>query len=444
MNIIRFGAASMLMFAAVSVTAASANIKEDAEIRDLIQQPQVLQAGKGLFEQICASCHAKDLSGGAGFNLKDGEWLHGSQPAEILNNVKNGFMNAGMPGFGAIFSEPQLKSIVAYVLSKREGFDGLSYKLYQMTDENDKVIAANKLVKQGIIANNLADYQIPEIEDYVIVFEGNFNVPFADGLNIWIPWGKSNDVTVEADGEIVPRIGEWDPIWQLKPGQQQLKIIYHSGSNKPQQRNIPLIATNLDKSIKLFPASTRAKEIMDDKKVEIKAVTKTIVQRKKIHSLPSYSVSVGLPAKINYAFNTRSCAIVGLWQGDMLNVGPNVSGRGQDGSLPLGDWIFKTPQVLSIVDGAIKPCGYKGYQESNEPIFKYQLDKHTYTLTAVANGSDSIRFDYQVDTQTPITFELPQAADLSWHSAQGKLQGDTLLITPDNNGKFSITAKIGK
>ena len=39
-----------------------------------------------VFEQLCASCHGKDLSGGVGGSLIDGEWKHGGSDEELLND----------------------------------------------------------------------------------------------------------------------------------------------------------------------------------------------------------------------------------------------------------------------------------------------------------------------------------------------------------------------
>ncbi len=433
------------MFVLLASTNVNANSLDD-KIVALSQDKKTTTQGQTLFNQMCASCHSKDLSGASGFNLKDGEWIHGSQPSSILSNIKKGFAKAGMPGFDAVYSEAELQSIVAYVLSKRVGFDKLTYKIYQMTDKNDKVIKASKLIKQGSLANNFADFQLPEIQNYIIEFEGDFYTFKDQVTQIWVQWGKRIDLTVEVNGKQVKREGEWDPVWKLARGKQHLKLSYHSGKNKLNQRNLPLIVTNDDLSIKLFPISTRARAIMAEKKVEVKAVSKTIVQRKKVMKVPPYSVSVGLPAKINYAFNTRTCAIVGLWQGDLLNVGPNVGGRGQDGSLPLGDWVFHSPNSVNHQATNTK-CMYKGYQMiDQEPVFNYQIAGVEYALTARATNDHRIDFHYQITsaTKAPLTINLPQRNKLSWLVSKGKINDSKAFITPDTQGGFTVSAQINK
>ena len=401
-----------------------------------------LEGGKELFEQVCASCHSKDLSGATGFNLKDGEWIHGSKPSQIMNNIKNGFANAGMPSFGAVYTDPQLQSIVAYILSKREGFDGLTYKLYQMTDSQDKDIDDSKLIKQGELPSNFADFQLPEIEHYFIEFEGSFYAPKDQDSRVGIR-GKRLDANVFINGKRLKRQSVNNPTWKLVRGKQHLKITYHSGNNKIHKRNLSLIVTNDELSIKLFPISVAARKIMAEEKVVVKAINKTVIQRKKMMKVPAYSILVGLPAKINYAFNTRLCSIVALWQGDMLDVGPNVSGRGQDGSLPLGDWVFHQPKAVQQISASKNKCQYKGYKiENNEPIFSYQLGDIDYKLMAMANSDSEIQFHYQTESKLAVKFSLPQANKLTWSSTDGHVNNSNAMLSPNEHGNFTISAKI--
>ncbi|NVK26098.1 MAG: cytochrome c [Gammaproteobacteria bacterium] len=420
------------------------NLGSATELDDMItakvQQPEVLSQGQTLFEQICASCHGKDLTGGSGFNLKDAEWVHGSKPSQIINNVKTGFMNAGMPGFGAVFTEPQLQSIVAYILSKREGWSDLTYKLYQLDDENDKDITEDKLIKTGSLPKGLADYSIPEIQHYFIEFEGDFYAPTDIDSQIWLEWGFPHEVNMYVDGEQVERTGSpWYPTWRLKRGKQHLRITYRSGTTKPQQRNLVMLGTTLDLKVKLFAVSSRAKAILEGKKYEVKAESETVIQRKRIHELPPFSISVGLPSKMNYAFNTKSCSIVGLWQGELLNIGPNIAGRGEDPSLPLGEWVFKYP--LEVAQATESSCKYLGYQLVNgEPHFSYQVDGRVYRMFAESSSNNSINFNLRSESKHQLTMSLPMSEKVSWTINNKKITELKTSVTMTN--QLIITAQI--
>lgn len=432
-----------------SIVMPSASLAEDtkelnSKLKNLVSDSSALKRGKEIYEQVCASCHAKDLSGGVGFNLKDGEWIHGSQPHEILSNIKTGFAKAGMPAFGSIFDDTQLDSVVAYVLSKREGFEGLSYKIYQMEDADQKDASKGKLIKSGQSFDNFADFRLPEIDQYIIEFEGDFYAPSEFDSRIWAQWGKVLDISVYSDGALVEReLPVWYPSWKLKRGKQHLKISYRVGNNKLNQRNVSLIVTNDDRSIKLFPISVRARDVLSDNRQVIAASNKTVIQRKKMLELPTYSISVGLPSSVNYAFNSKQCSVVGIWQGEMLNVGPNVSGRGEDGSITMGNLAFKYPTVLGT-NQAQEGCRYKGYtlNDKGDPTFSYQQGTLDFSLTASAKNSQNLTFTYKVKTANPqnIIVSLPQVEGLKWHSGSDEITQESIQITADNIDEFTLSA----
>ncbi|BCS34423.1 hypothetical protein TBR22_A36500 [Luteitalea sp. TBR-22] len=83
-----------------------------------------LARGQAIFEgndNLCHSCHRKDLGGLVGPNLTDNLWIHGCTPAELVKNVTTGFPPLGMLpyGSGKKLSDEQLLQVVSYVLSKQ-------------------------------------------------------------------------------------------------------------------------------------------------------------------------------------------------------------------------------------------------------------------------------------------------------------------------------------
>lgn len=429
----------------LSIVAFQGNTEElDDKILNMTDDPIALKQGGTLYQQSCTSCHARDLSGATGFNLKDGEWIHGNKPSEILDNIKTGFMKAGMPGFGSVYSEHQLQSVVAFILSKREGFDDLSYKIYQMNDTSDRKATPEKLIKSGKLSSNIADFNLPEIQNYSIEFEGDFYTRQNEDTKIWVQWGKPIELEVEVNGKDVERIGQWSPVWKLARGKQHLKVVYYSGTNKPNQRNVSLIVGNADMSIKLFPISERAKQVLSDIKVEVIATNKTRIQRKKIHKIPAYSISVGLPSKMNYAFNTRTCSIVGIWEGELLNVGPNVNGRGQDGSLPLGTRLIEYPQSLQHEQLEGIKCQYQGYRMVNqEPVFSYRINDSEYQLLASSKYQGDLSFHYRTKnpSQLELSVSLPTLKNFSWLINAKTTDDSQAVVSADESGNFTISVK---
>ena len=73
-----------------------------------------------VFEQLCASCHGKDLSGGLGGSLVDGEWKHGGSDEEILKSIKEGNAQLGMTAFKTVLDDRQIRSLVIHIREKEK------------------------------------------------------------------------------------------------------------------------------------------------------------------------------------------------------------------------------------------------------------------------------------------------------------------------------------
>jgi aldose sugar dehydrogenase len=68
-----------------------------------------------LANELCAGCHGPNLVGGTAPNLLDTVWKHGGDDASILGSIRTGFPEAGMPGFGAALTEPELTAMLAHL-----------------------------------------------------------------------------------------------------------------------------------------------------------------------------------------------------------------------------------------------------------------------------------------------------------------------------------------
>ncbi|RYD30017.1 MAG: cytochrome C oxidase subunit III [Verrucomicrobiaceae bacterium] len=101
---------------------------DDRRFWEMARNPEVTARGRATYENICAACHAKDLSammGGAklpGLPLNDAEWKYGGKPLDIFRTVTKGSPD---PTKGMIAWEPQLggvkvAEIVAYILSTHQ------------------------------------------------------------------------------------------------------------------------------------------------------------------------------------------------------------------------------------------------------------------------------------------------------------------------------------
>jgi cytochrome c oxidase cbb3-type subunit 3 len=91
----------------------------DEKLLAYVKDDAMLAAGKITFIQTCASCHGQNAGGMVGPNLTDKFWIHGGKPVQIIETVRKGWPEKGMPTWGPMLGEKKIREVTAYVLSIR-------------------------------------------------------------------------------------------------------------------------------------------------------------------------------------------------------------------------------------------------------------------------------------------------------------------------------------
>lgn len=77
-----------------------------------------LAAGKAIFVQVCAACHAPDGGGNeVGPNLTDAYWLHGGTVKNIFKTIKYGVIEKGMRSWQDDYSPRQIAQLASFIKS---------------------------------------------------------------------------------------------------------------------------------------------------------------------------------------------------------------------------------------------------------------------------------------------------------------------------------------
>ncbi len=71
--------------------------------------------GAALYQQYCATCHGADLRGGNSGSLVDGIWQYGAAESYKFRNTKFGITHLGMPSYGSVLKDDEIRSILKYV-----------------------------------------------------------------------------------------------------------------------------------------------------------------------------------------------------------------------------------------------------------------------------------------------------------------------------------------
>lgn len=102
---------------AEELAAQKASLDPEALTAEVVQ-PAVIQAGKPIYDLRCSACHGMQGEGLIGPNLADEYWLHGDgSPVPVYEVIRDGVNANGMPPWGPLLSEDELKQVTGYVIS---------------------------------------------------------------------------------------------------------------------------------------------------------------------------------------------------------------------------------------------------------------------------------------------------------------------------------------
>lgn len=396
-----------------------------------------IERGKKIYDTVCFACHGKDLEGATGFNLKDSEWVHGSQPEQILTTIKNGFPDKGMIAFGAVYKEDQLKDIVNFILSKQEGLRDLQYEIYQGLTVKTKMNEIDwdklKADKSGTIKPSYVDLNIPEVDTFGMKYSGKLIIPEEGQYTLFGNTRQSSHVEVLIDGKPLNI--------KIQKKRFSNKINLSSGEHTFELRFVKndkycTIGLNLKKKGYDIPLSMSSFRKIRDQKVIIGAVKEPIIVRKRIIGVPSKSIAVAFPEKVNFVFNPANGSINAMWLGEFLDIAPNINGRGNNGSKALGDFIFNGETGLDLLINGKEPAtDFIKYSTYMGTSFIFTANGKKVMVSASAQGQ-AVLFSYKTEITEKISFNIPHGVKLT--CKQGKIDGKTLTIDPSSNKEFSI------
>lgn len=75
------------------------------------------QSPKKNYQQYCASCHGEQLK-----SFINRKWIYGNSWNEVFKGIKEGYPDAGMPGYAETFSDAEVEELTSYILKGIENF----------------------------------------------------------------------------------------------------------------------------------------------------------------------------------------------------------------------------------------------------------------------------------------------------------------------------------
>lgn len=80
-----------------------------------VNDAEVVQAGKALYDVNCVACHMPQGQGLVGPNLTDDYWIHGGELKDIRRIIVEGVPAKGMISWKERFNSEEIDSLVAYL-----------------------------------------------------------------------------------------------------------------------------------------------------------------------------------------------------------------------------------------------------------------------------------------------------------------------------------------
>lgn len=393
-----------------------------------------IDRGKKIYDTVCFACHGKNLEGATGFNLKDAEWVHGSSSEQIFATIKKGFPEKGMIPFGTMYKDEQLKDIVNYIESRQEGLRNLQYEIFQNI-KADKPIdkmdwASMKANKSGNIKPVYVDLNIPEVDDFAIKFKGDLIIPETGNYELAAALRQSSHVQVFIDGKQLPI--------KLKGKKFKHKIDLKAGQHTFEIRYVKIfkysdISLNLRKKGLDIPLSLNSYNAIVNKQILVGATTKPLIMRKRIDGLPTKTIAISYPEKVNIAINPQNASINAMWIGEFLDIAPNINGRGNRGSKTLAPYLFHGETGVDLlVNGKPADVKFIKYSTYKGTEFTFTANGKKVVIAAKANGQN-IELNYTTELKN-VSLRIPAAVTAT--SKQGKVSNGILKV--NDSKKFSI------
>ncbi|MDP2311641.1 MAG: c-type cytochrome [Pseudomonadota bacterium] len=94
---------------------AAAPQASSASAAPLVITPEVLAAGKAVYDANCMACHGPELKGSVGPDLVDATWIHGGTLAQITETITKGVPEKGMLTWGPILGPEKVAQVAAFV-----------------------------------------------------------------------------------------------------------------------------------------------------------------------------------------------------------------------------------------------------------------------------------------------------------------------------------------
>jgi len=401
-----------------------------------------IKHGEEIYKTVCFACHGNNFEGAAGPSLKDAEWMHGGESAQILESIKQGFAEKGMPPFGTMYDAGALNDVLALIESRQEGLRNVKYEIFHGLTSKQKMDTIDwekKGQKNGTANPAFVDFNIPEVDEFGMVYRGELLIAEAGQYRFSGKMRQQTHMQVLIDGQVIQEMSQGvqkrgrtlNFAKELSAGQHEFEMRFVKDDKYCD------VGLMMSKGALKIPLTVNSWRALKDPKHIVIAKDKALVLRKRIEKLPPKTIAVGFPEQVNYAINPADASINALWFGAFIDIGPNIEGRGNRNSEILGEVSFAGEMGLRLLinDKAAAMNSIK-YTTYDQPQFFFDCGGRQISIKGRPEG-DSLALEYQVEglEDEEISFQIPKGAKIS---GSGALLAGRFVIDEDSRHSFKI------
>jgi aldose sugar dehydrogenase len=118
------------------------------EVIKTIEIDSAMISAKHNFQQVCSGCHGQQMEA-----FVDRKWKYGKSIDSLKNSITNGYVDAGMPAWKAMFSEEDIHNLAKYIRTGIEQVEKYGFK--RETLKSDTVITESITIKLDAIFSGI-------------------------------------------------------------------------------------------------------------------------------------------------------------------------------------------------------------------------------------------------------------------------------------------------
>jgi glucose/arabinose dehydrogenase len=160
-----------------------------------------------VFTNLCSGCHGKDMTGGQGPSLVDGQWKHGDTDNAIFQTILKGNLDLGMTPWEGILTDKQIRSLVILIREREKeaianGIEFPKPEVGKVVETELEKYKIEMVVDEGLKIPWSIDF-LPDGRKLVTEKEGRLRIVGTDGTLDPKPIEGTPEVIVHGQGGLM-------------------------------------------------------------------------------------------------------------------------------------------------------------------------------------------------------------------------------------------------